>query len=225
MRAPAALRTALAARPIAVAHDLSHHYSPRSWLARCWPAAAPRWPCRRWPPGDPKTPGTPAWWKKHRRRPKWCRGHGYRVEGVDGYFDDNGVPINSRVAKVVDKPEGSGGLLNDVGFQKGVGDFKEKLGLGPDQHEAQRQFELGEANFRGQHFDEAADNFKAAAAGWPDSALAQDALFAYAESLFFAESYPKANNAYEELLRKYPNSRHLDKAITRQFAIARYWEQ
>ena len=74
-------------------------------------------------------------------------------------------------------------------------------------HDAQRQFELGEANFRGQHFDEAADNFKAAAAGWPDSALAQDALFAYAESLFFAESYPKANNAYEDLLRKYPNSK------------------
>jgi TolA-binding protein len=176
--------------------------------------------------GDPKTPGTQAWWSRHKRSAEMVPGRGYRVEGVDGYFDGNGVPINSRVAKVVDKPdEGTGGLLGDMGFQKTVGDFKERVGLGPNQQEAQRQFELGEANFRGQHFDDAAENFQAAAKGWPDSALAQDALFAYGESLFFAERYTKANNAYEELLRKYPNSRHLDKAVTRQFAIARYWEQ
>lgn len=176
--------------------------------------------------GDPKTPGTPAWWSRHKKTAEMVPGSGYRVEGVDGYFDGNGVPINSRVAKVVDKPEdGGGGLLGDASFQKAVGNLKERVGLGPNQKEAERQFELGEANFRGQHFDEAADNFKATANGWPNSALAQDALFAYGESLFFAERYPQANNAYEELLRKYPNSRHLDKAVTRQFAIARYWEQ
>ncbi len=175
--------------------------------------------------GDPKTPGTPAYWKKHKKSAEMVPGRGYRVAGVDGYFDENGVPINNRVSKVVDSPKGSGGLLNDVGFQEGVGNIKQRLGLGPNEREAQRQMELGEANFRAQHFDDAAANFKAAAAGWPNSALAQDALFAYAESLFFADRYPAANNAYEDLLKKYPNSRHLDKAITRQFAIARYWEQ
>ncbi len=175
--------------------------------------------------GDPKTPGTKAWWGKHKKTAEMVPGSGYRVDGTEGYFDENGLPINSRVSKVVDKPDAGGGLLNDVGTAKFVGGIKESIGLGPNQQEAQRQFDLGEANFRGQHFEEAADNFKDAAGRWPESALAQDALFALGESLFFAERYPKANNAYEDLLRKYPNSRHLDKAITRQFAIARYWEQ
>jgi TolA-binding protein len=176
--------------------------------------------------GDPHVAGTKAWWKKHKKTAEMVPGAGYRVAGVDGYFDENGLPINSRVAKTIDKPEdGAGGLLNDVGTKKFVSSIKETVGLGPNEQEAQRQFELGEANFRGQHYDEAADNFKAAANGWPDSSLAQDALFQLGESYFFGERYPKANNAYEDMLKKYPNSRHLDKAITRQFAIARYWEQ
>ena len=32
-------------------------------------------------------------------------GHGYQVAGVDGYFDQNGVPINASVAKVVEKAD------------------------------------------------------------------------------------------------------------------------
>jgi outer membrane protein assembly factor BamD (BamD/ComL family) len=175
--------------------------------------------------GDPKVAGTPAWWKKHKKTAEMVPGQGYRVAGTDGYFDGNGVPINARVAKVIDKPDEGGGLLNDAGFQKGLGDIKERFGYGPNQIEAQRQFELGEANFRAEHYDDAADNFKSAAAAWPNSALAQDAMFRQAESLFFADRYAAANNAYEALLKKYPNSRHLDHAVTRQFAIARYWEQ
>jgi outer membrane protein assembly factor BamD (BamD/ComL family) len=175
--------------------------------------------------GDPKTPGTPAWWKKHKNTAELVPGRGYRVEGTDGYFDQNGLPINSRVAKVVEKKDEAGGLLNDAGFLGGVNSLKEVVGLGPDQSEAQRQYELGEANFRGKKFDDAAENYEAAAKGWPNSSLEQDALFAQGESLFFGERYPKANDAYEKLLKKFPNSRHMDKAITRQFAIARYWEQ
>jgi TolA-binding protein len=175
--------------------------------------------------GDPKTPGTPAWWKKHKSTAVMVPNKGFQVEGADGFYDQNGLPINSRVAKVVEKKDQAGGLLNDTGLTSTVDTLKASVGLGPDQHEAQRQFDLGEANFRGQHFDDAAANFKAAADGWPDSSLEQDALFAYGESLFFAERYPKSNDAYEKLLKKFPNSRHMDKAITRQFAIARYWEK
>jgi TolA-binding protein len=184
---------------------------------------APNWPTTA--AGDPKQPGTPAWWKKHKKTAEFVPHQGWRVPEVDGYFDEEGRPINARVAKVVEKTDDGAGLLNDAGLHKTIGGVKERLGFGPDQLEAQRQFELGEANFRAEHYDEAADCFEAAAKGWPDSALAQDALFRQGESLFFAERYPKANDAYEELLRKYPNSPHLDKVITRQFAIARYWEQ
>jgi outer membrane protein assembly factor BamD (BamD/ComL family) len=176
-------------------------------------------------PSASAQPGTPAWWKKHKKTAEMVPGKGYRVDGVDGFYDANGVPINSRVAKVVDKKDQAGGLLNDAGAKEFVGGVKESLGMGPDEKESRRQYELGEANFRGKHYDDAADNFAAAAKGWPNSALEQDALFRKAESEFFADRYPKANNTYEKLLKEYPNSPYLDHAITRQFAIARYWEQ
>lgn len=72
-------------------------------------------------------------------------------------------------------------------------------------------------------FLSAADLFTNAADRWPDSALEQDALQAAGESYFFADRYPKANDAYELLLKKYPNSKYLDTVEARRFSIAQYW--
>lgn len=72
-------------------------------------------------------------------------------------------------------------------------------------------------------FLSAAGAFRNAADRWPDSALEQDALFAAGESYFFADRYPKANDTYELLLKKYPNSKYLDKVEARRFSIAQYW--
>jgi len=69
----------------------------------------------------------------------------------------------------------------------------------------------------------AADDFQNAADRWPDSALEQDALFMAGESYFFADRYPKANDVYEELLKKYPNSKYLDMVDARRFSTAQYW--
>ncbi len=69
----------------------------------------------------------------------------------------------------------------------------------------------------------AADDFKNAAERWPDSALEQDALFMAGESLFFADRYPETNDTYEQLLKKYPNSKYLDTVDARRFSIAHYW--
>ncbi len=57
-------------------------------------------------------------------------------------------------------------------------------------------------------FAEAATQFKDAAERWPDSALEEDAMFMSGEGYFFADRYPKANEAWEKLLKKYPNSKH-----------------
>lgn len=76
---------------------------------------------------------------------------------------------------------------------------------------------------RADGFLEAAKIFQDAAVRWPDSALEQDALFMSGESYFFADSYPKANHQYELLLKKYPNSKYLDKVEARRFSIAQYW--
>jgi len=55
--------------------------------------------------------------------------------------------------------------------------------------------------------------------------LEEDALFLLGESYFFADRYSKAHDTYGQLLKKFDNSRYLDTAVKRQFAIARYWEQ
>ncbi len=74
-------------------------------------------------------------------------------------------------------------------------------------------------------FKQAREKFAAAADRWPDSALEEDAFFLQSESEFFADQYPKAHDTIGGLLKKYPNTRHLDTVIARQFAIGRYWEQ
>ncbi len=184
---------------------------------------SPGWPS--WGGGGSAAPGTTAWWKSHKKKATFDPHQGYRVAGVDGYFDQEGRPINSQVAKVVDKKDKDGGLLGDVQFTSAVDDIKEQVGLGPDQNKAQQAFNAGEELFRAEKYGPAAKQFKKAAASWPDSPLEQDALFQLAESYFFGEDYSYANDAYEQLLRKYPNTSHLDNVITRQFSIARYWEQ
>lgn len=169
--------------------------------------------------------GTKAWWKKHKKKATFVPGQGYQVADVPGYFDGEGRPINTRVARRLEKEEASKSLLGDVGFQNTMAEVKESMGLGPDQQRAQAAFTQGEQLFREQKYSQAAKQFKEAASRAPGTALEQDAMFQLAECYFFDDKYPQAVNAYEELLQQNPNSPHLDKAITRQFAIARYWEQ
>jgi outer membrane protein assembly factor BamD (BamD/ComL family) len=176
--------------------------------------------------GDPKAPvGTADWWKAHKKKAVFEPGKGHQVAGVDGYFDDQGRPINAKVQKVVARKDEGAGLLGDAGFKERVAGIKEQVGLGPNQSEAQKNFDEAEDLFRREEYADAAKLYKEAYKSWPDSQLEQDAMFKHAESLFYASKYPKASNAYEALVRKYPNSPHLDKVITRQFSIARYWEQ
>ena len=168
--------------------------------------------CRRPLPGDRQAAAARRrGGRSTRKKAVFVPGNGYQVAGVDGYFDEKGRPINCprRQGRRQDgrrrRPAGRRRL------HKGVNGIKEQVGLGPDQTEAQLQFELGEASSAPSSTTRRPSTSSAAAEGWPDSPLEQDALFQLGESYFFAERYPKANNAYEELLRKYPNSPHLDK--------------
>lgn len=172
-------------------------------------------------------PGTSDWWKEHKGNAEFVVGEGWRVPGFEGYYDDLGRPIRSRVAKVVkNRKEGSKAtLLEDIQVADTVDELKAKIGRGPDQREAEQTYAAGEALFREQDYAAAAKKFRAAAARWPDSKLEQDALFYLAESEFFDKQYPEAVDAYDRLLERYPNSPHLDKVVRRQFDIARYWEK
>ena len=83
----------------------------------------------------------------------------------------------------------------------------------------------GQALFRDKKYKEAGAKFAAAADRWPDTPLEEDALFLEGESEFFSDQYPKAHDTYGGLLKKYTNTRHLDVAIRREFAMGIYWEQ
>lgn len=104
-------------------------------------------------------------------------------------------------------------------------DFKKAMGRGPNETLARNKFEEGQALFTAAKYLEATKCFKIAADRWPDSDLEEDALYLLAESYFFADRYPAANDAYGRLLKKYENTRHLIDVVPRMFAIARYWDQ
>lgn len=176
--------------------------------------------------GSTAAPGTADWWDDHKDEAELVVGKGWQVEGVEGFFDDQGRPIRTKVAKVVrDNETKKATVLEDIQVADSFNQMKEKIGLGPDQNQAKALYAEGEALYRSKDFKAAADKFESAAKRWPDSAVEQDAYFYLAESQFFSKQYPEAVDTYGLLLEKYPNSQHLDRIISRQFDIARYWEQ
>ena len=72
---------------------------------------------------------------------------------------------------------------------------------------------------------EAAKIYDSSARRWSNSNLHEDALFMAAESYFFGQRYPEADDRYERLLKDYPKSRYLDQIQQRRFSIAHYWLQ
>jgi TolA-binding protein len=98
-------------------------------------------------------------------------------------------------------------------------------GYGPSEPIARAAFQEGKELFVQKKYLEAAEQFKTAAFRWPDTPLEEDALFLQAECYFFADEYVKAHDAFEVLFKKYSNTRHLETAVSREFAIGRFWEQ
>lgn len=115
-----------------------------------------------------------------------------------------------------------------------IGKTTKKLtGYGPNRDRAYQLFGEAEAEYkrgaeltgseRTAAFNAAAAKFNQAAESWPDSALQQDALFYAGESFFFTDQYTKANEAYEKLVKAFPNNRHMDIVDQRRFTIAQWW--
>ncbi|QEG22177.1 outer membrane protein assembly factor BamD [Mariniblastus fucicola] len=72
-------------------------------------------------------------------------------------------------------------------------------------------------------FVEAANEYRIAAAKWPDSGLEEQAIFFEGESYFFADRYVQANRAFEKLIAQYSGSSYLDQAEERRYVISKYW--
>lgn len=140
------------------------------------------------------------------------------------------VPIGENLERALQKEQEEakkkkGFDLSSLAPEKLYRKAKETVGLGPDENLARQLFAEGADLYRQGKYADAADKFRWAAFRWPDSPLEEDALFYQAESLFFAEKYSAAYDVFDQLLKKYENSRYLDRAVRRQFAVGRYWEQ
>jgi len=177
------------------------------------------------------------WWEANKNKAEFVPGRGYKIAGVEGYFDKNGCPMDGGgVTPVVherslddDEKDSSNYLLGDFAESMSpsntIKKVKNAVGLGPNEKVARELMAEGQELFRKREYAKAAAKFEKADKRWPDTKLAEDALFMQAESLFFADDYPAASDAYAELAKEFPSTGHLDKAMTRQFAIGHYWQQ
>ncbi|NDC52732.1 MAG: DNA repair protein RecO [Planctomycetia bacterium] len=101
--------------------------------------------------------------------------------------------------------------------------WKKLVGRGPNEPVARKALTEGDALFREGKYSAAIVKYKVAIDRWPDSTIEEDALWQLAECWFFTDQYPKAEDCYDELVKKYANTRHLDRVAQRQFVIAQYW--
>lgn len=160
-------------------------------------------------PSMPSMPSMP-WAKKDADPEK-------QVAGALGEDDESSV-ISSEYTPVD----------TDAGWDYFKGDnikkrWKKVVGRGPNEPVARQLLSAGDALFREKKYAQAATKYKAAADRWPDSTIEEDALWQLAECFFFTDKYPKAEDCYDELVKKYANTRYLDRIAQRQFVMAQYW--
>ena len=169
------------------------------------------------------------WWERENKQAVFVPGKGFSVEGVDGYFDELGRPMTGPVEGIASRAGETDRAVSipfrDQGTSATFNPVERILQRPPDEPAARKLYAEANERFEKKRYKSAARKYKQAAGRWPDSTLEQDAMFMRAESLFFADLYPAANDACDALIERYPGTRHLNKAIARQFAMARYWQE
>jgi len=191
---------------------------PRRWV----------FPWSRWTDDPPV--GSAPWWKYHKDEAVFTPGKGYSIDGIEGYFDQNGRPLDRpvTVTSAVPRPdfgeEEPKGLLPGLDPRVAYNRMKDAVGLGPDDQAAHDLLMEGERNFQAGKYLVASKFYKEAANRAIDLRLKEDAMFMRAESLYFDNRCIKARDAYNALADKFPSTRYLDKLVDRQWKIAQYLE-
>jgi hypothetical protein len=97
-----------------------------------------------WSPfGEAPPPGTPQWWKEHKKDRVLDVEKGYSVQGEQGYFDGDGRPMQGpaateRVVDLGDSDEETG-LMPGLDPRVQYGKMKSAVGLGPNEQFARDQ--------------------------------------------------------------------------------------
>jgi outer membrane protein assembly factor BamD (BamD/ComL family) len=180
------------------------------------------------------------WWHHNKHRAHYVAGKGYYINQV-GYFDADGRPLGqvqnahqpsappiatvaNAATPAAEQKEEKPFELGDLAPSKITRTTKQWIYGKPNEAEARKAFREGEELFQARNFDEAKKKFDITSTRWPDSTLDEDALFMQAECDFFSDRYSKADEAYNYLLKKYPNTEYLSRISKRRFAIAQYWQ-
>ena len=189
------------------------------------------------------------WWEQNRERAKFVEGRGYYLADTGQYYDGSGRTIGDasgqveqtaaveeveKVAIVASKPAEEG--LKSLSPRNIFKQLKKATGNGPDQQEAREALREADQIYReansaaesddGEHRElylRAAGLYSSAARAWPDSAIEEEALFKVGECYFFSDDLPEAEDQFEKLIKKYPNTHFLDPIGSRRFKIAEYW--
>ena len=132
-------------------------------------------------------------------------------------------PANDEVTRRLASIEGTRGPLERLLNRKAQEDAEDdhSLSAAEGQAELDRAQQLSAA---GNHKD-AEKAFKKIAKRYKHSPVAEDALFARAESQFKRSRYSWAQDSYDELLKEFPSTRYLDRVTRRMFTIAQVWLQ
>lgn len=181
------------------------------------------------PKSTTNLPGGREWWRTHKKQAVFVPDQGYQVDGVDGYFDGNGISINASIDEqsvlLGRQDEEGGGLLPGLDPKKAVKRVREVTGYGPDEQVARALLEDGVVLFNQKNYSPAATKFEAASDRWPGTDLAAKALFNLGEAHFFDNEFKEASDAYITLLDKHPSTPKLDATVERLWEIAQYWEK
>jgi len=145
---------------------------------------------------------------------------------IEGYEDREGNWIRPEGSRADRQKSGMPDFLQKI---PGLGDRAVNKDLARSKYreadELFRQASDAEGSKRRDLFRKAAKKYDDSGKDWVSSALQQDAMFMEAESHFFAEDYPKAENDYIQLLKEYPRTRWQDKIDKRRMEIGDYWLQ
>ncbi|MGH7201152.1 MAG: outer membrane protein assembly factor BamD [Planctomycetaceae bacterium] len=115
--------------------------------------------------------------------------------------------------------EGVAGPLERILRVSGEGHDRQTLApeAGREEYAAAEQlFDKGE-------YRAAEKEFKSLAKKYKDAPVGEDAQFMRAECQFHRKRYSWAQDSYDELMKEYPSSRHLEMVTRRQFLIAQHW--
>lgn len=89
--------------------------------------------------------------------------------------------------------------------------------------EGLEEYEQAKGLYEQREIKRAEKRFKQLAKNYPDSPVAEDALFMVGECQFHRKRYPLAQDSFARLLKEYPSTRHLSETTRRMFEIARIW--